>query len=253
MPDMTVASPVNTSAPVSTYTPAKTLEPAASKPAPKTDVIDLSKPPTPEQAKRLRSAGILGYGSVSASKTTTPGGIGSSIHFTVENQGTYFDLVNQTTVHHISSSSGLFTSNGSYALNSTTQFSAQSWDNSSRMEATLHTSAFKLNMIGNPSWVIPPHTDENGTVHLAQFGPSIQASVSGWHAVFSAVHSSGGQMSYTRFEGSALKTEITIPTGQQPDGAIDYSEWCRRTTPKELLDQIEERAQQIYRSLDIQA
>ena len=37
--------------------------------APKTDVIDLSGPPTPEQAERMRAAGILGYGSVSAEKT----------------------------------------------------------------------------------------------------------------------------------------------------------------------------------------
>ena len=50
-------------------TPAgETMTAKAEASTPKTDVIDLSKPPTSEQAERLRSAGILGYGSVSASK-----------------------------------------------------------------------------------------------------------------------------------------------------------------------------------------
>lgn len=53
-------------------TPAgQTVTVKADAPAPKTDVIDLSKPPTPEQAERLRSAGILGYGSVSVQKAVT--------------------------------------------------------------------------------------------------------------------------------------------------------------------------------------
>lgn len=57
----------------------ETMTAKAEAPTPKTDVIDLSKPPTSEQAERLRSAGILGYGSVSASKqvTTETGGTAS--------------------------------------------------------------------------------------------------------------------------------------------------------------------------------
>lgn len=254
MSDITVSSPVSTLAPA--YTPAKAAEPVASKPAPKYDVIDMSKPPTSEQAERLRSAGILGYGSLSASKTTTPGGIGSSVHFTVKDQGTYFDLVNQTTVHHISSSSGVFTSNGSYALNSTIQLSANSWDNSSWTEAALQTSAFKLNMSGSPSWIVPSYFGGDGTIHLAQLGPSAKASISGWHAVFSAVHSSGGQTSYTRFEGSALKTEITVPSMERPAGAIDYNDWffqSHRINKGALLERLDQIAAQFSRGFDTKA
>lgn len=250
MSDLAVTSSVNI--PSAAYpATAQASKPEDKKPAPKVDVIDLSKPPTSEQAERLRSAGILGYGSVSASKTTTPGGIGSSVHFTVENQGTYFDLVNQTTVHHISSSSGVFTSNGPYALNSTIQLSAHSWDNSNWTEATLQTSAFKLNMSGSPSWIVPSYIGEDGTIHLAQLGSSAKVSISGWHAVFSAVHSSGGQTLYTRFEGSALKTEITVPSTERPAGAVDHkNESFDRVITSELLDRINKYAQ-TFRSFDI--
>lgn len=69
MPDIAVISPVKAQAPASV--PARNTARAAAKPAPNYDVIDLSKPPTPEQAERMRSAGILGYGSVSAKKTVS--------------------------------------------------------------------------------------------------------------------------------------------------------------------------------------
>ncbi len=63
--DMAINSPTRTQSAV--RVPAGPQVKAAPKQTPNLDVIDLSKPPTPEQAERLRNSGILGYGAVDMS------------------------------------------------------------------------------------------------------------------------------------------------------------------------------------------
>lgn len=117
MSDMTIHAVTGAPSPV--HTQVQRQEAASSQaPASRSDVIDLSKPPTQEQVERLRSAGILGYGSISAKKSvaTAESADGSRVtHFTVDYSFEYFDLVNETVVKHSSSGAGVFTSDGSAA------------------------------------------------------------------------------------------------------------------------------------------
>lgn len=124
MTDMAITPTAGT--PVSAHAAPPSPEKPASRPAPKTDVIDVSKPPTPEQAEHLRNTGILGYGSVSASRSASgascPGGAGIA-RFTVDYQSEYFDLVNRTTVRTMSHGAGVLASNGSAFAGVTAQVS----------------------------------------------------------------------------------------------------------------------------------
>lgn len=112
MSDLAISFPASAPA----YSAAQLPEKQAKKSAPKTDVIDMSKPPTPEQAENMRSHGILGYGTVSASKSVTAVSRSDGVHvthFTVNYQSEYFDSVNRTVVRTASSGIGVFTSNSS--------------------------------------------------------------------------------------------------------------------------------------------
>lgn len=208
---------------------------------PKTDVIDLSKPPTAEQAERLRSFGFLGYGSVSAAKTITVrplSGNTSLTHFTVDYQEEYFDLVHHTTVRTSSTGAGVFSAGGS-AFESTTTQLVQSWDNSSWKASVLYESGFSLNMKGLSEWYVPPHQNEDGSWSLAQYGPSAQVTVSGYHSVLAAARHSEGQTELSLSETTVYKSVSIFPSRERPAGAVDYrNERLDQLIPQELLKRI---------------
>lgn len=223
-------------------TPAgQTATAKAEPPAPKTDVIDLSKPPTPEQAERLRGAGILGYGSVSATKTITVqplSGNTSVTHFTVDYQDSYFDLVHEITVRTSSTGTGVFTSGGS-AFESTTTQLTQSWDNSSWKASVLYESGFTQKMGGLCDWYIPAHQNEDGTWSLAQFGPSPTFYISGYHSVLATARHSDGQTEFSLSETTVCKSVSMFPSQERPAGAVDYrNERLDQLITQELLDRI---------------
>lgn len=246
--DMAITSPVSTPSPG--YAAGQAPEKAAAKPAPKTDVIDLSKPPTPEQAERMRSAGILGYGSISASKTVTAhhlSGNTSVTHFTVDYQSEYFDLVNRTTVRTASHGAGVFSAGGSAFASVTAQF-AQSWDNSSWRASVLYESGFTQKMGGLPEWYIPSHQNEDGTWSLAQFGPSPTTTVSGYHSVLASAQHSDGQTELSLSETTVRKSVSISPSQERPAGAVDHiNENFDRIITDELLERIDKLAQTLYR------
>ena len=210
--------------------------------APKTDVIDLSSPPTQEQAERLRNFGILGYGSVSAAKTITVqplSGNTSLTHFAVDYQKEYFDLVHHTTVRTSSTGAGVFSSGGS-AFESTTSQLVQSWDNSSWKASVLYESGFSLNMKGLSEWYVPPqYNEEDDTWSLAQFGPSPTVSVSGYHSVLATAQHSDGQTELSLSETTVYKSVSIFPGQERPAGAVDYrNERLDQLITQELLDRI---------------
>lgn len=120
--------------------------------APKTDVITMSCRPTHEQAERLRGVGILGYGSVSASKQVAAAGRWDGtgvIRFTVDYQSEYFDLVNKTTVRHASTGIGMFASDGSSAQGITAQVSftsLESWPEQLERTADVLAAAYQTKL-----------------------------------------------------------------------------------------------------------
>lgn len=222
------------------------LENAAAKitnTAPKTDVIDLSKPPTQEQAERLRNFGILGYGSFSAKKTEATTDLSNHVsvtHFTVDYQSEYFDLVHETTVRTSSTGTGLFTSGGSAFESTTTQLTC-SWDNSSWSQSTLHESGFSLSMSGQSSWYIPAHQNEDGSISLAQFGPRPTTTVNGYRSVLTTTRFDGGQMQFSRYATAAYKAVTVLPSQERPAGAVDYrNENFSQETIKEMLRRLDQ-------------
>ncbi len=249
--DMAINSPTRTQSAV--RVPAGPQVKAAPKQTPNLDVIDLSKPPTPEQAERLRNSGILGYGSVSAQKTVTEFPLSHSasvIRFTSDYQAEYFDLIHRATVRTSSTGSGVFFTGGSAFASTTTQ-TAVSWEDGSRFSATFHASAFQLKLSGCNSYYTPPTLQEDGSWSLAEYGPSSQFTISGYHSVLSAVLSAGGQELLSRSETSAVKVEAIIPSGQRPAGAVDMSDMLSQRG--ELLDQIDKYAGQLHRGFDTHA
>ncbi|WP_160636170.1 hypothetical protein [Pseudoflavonifractor sp. 60] len=224
--------------------------------APKTDVIDMSKPPTPEQAERMRNAGILGYGSVSASKqvaTETRGDGFTMTHFISNYQHTFFDVVNEATYQNISTSAGVFTSGGSFAYASFASQLVQNWKDGSSLKAELQQAAYSFRMSGIPSWYIPAHKNEDGTFSLAQFGPCPTATVSGYRSSLTITQSGGGQTQVSRYETLIRHAVTTSPDQEHPEGAVDYkNENFDRIITDELLDRIDKCAQTLYR-FDTQA
>ena len=223
-------------------TAAQTQAPAKKIAAPVTDVIDLSKKPTPEQAERLRSAGILGYGSISAAKTVTAQPLSGNTgvtHFTVNYQAEYFDLVHETTVRTSSTGAGVFSAGGSAFERTTTQLT-QSWDNSSWKASVLYESGFSLNMKGLSEWYVPPqYNEEDDTWSLAQFGPSPTVSVSGYHSVLATAQHSDGQTELSLSETTVYKSVSIFPGQERPAGAVDYrNERLDQLITQELLDRI---------------
>lgn len=244
MSDMAVTSPVSALSQV--YAGARSPEKEPAKPAPKTDVIDLSKPPTAEQAERLRSAGILGYGSISASKqvaTETRGDGFTMTHFISNYQHTFFDVVNEATYQNISTSAGVFTSGGSFAYASSASHLVQNWKDGSSLKAELRQSAYSFRMSGMPDWYIPAHKNEDGSFSLAQFGPSSTTTVSGYHSSLTVTRSGGGQTQVSRYETSLHHAVTMLPDQECPEGAVDYrNENFDRILTDELLERIDKLA-----------
>lgn len=209
--------------------------------APKTDVIDLSGPPTQEQAERLRNFGILGYGSVSAAKTVTVqplSGNTSLTHFAADYQKEYFDLVHHTTVRTSSTGAGVFSSGGS-AFESTTSQLVQSWDNSNWTASVLYERGFTLKMGGLSEWYIPSHQNEDGSWSLAQFGPSPTSYISGYRSVLATAQHSDGQTELSLSETTVYKSVSIFPSQERPAGAVDYrNERLDQLITQELLDRI---------------
>lgn len=225
--------------------------PAKKTAAPKTGVIDLSKPPTPEQADRLRSAGILGYGSVSAEKTVTTKKLGSGATVTqvaMDCQHEYFDVTNGATYQYEFSGFGEFTSGGSAFVESTTQMTC-TWEDGSYWEATLHECAFNLVMGGHSSWYIPAHLNEDGSWSLAEYGPSAQFTISGYHSIFSAAYSNGEETQFFWSETTVTHVKGTIPSGPVPDGAVSLPS----PNDQDLLDQLDRLADQLRHGFDARA
>lgn len=250
MSDLAINSlPVSVGRTPTASTAARTQAPAKKIAVPVTDVIDLSKKPTPEQAERLRGFGFLGYGSISAAKTVTAqplSGNTSVTHFTVDCQSEYFDLVHETTVRTSSSGAGVFNSGGSAFASTTAQF-VQSWDNSSWKASVLYESGFTQKMGGLPEWYIPSHQNEDGTWSLAQFGPCSTSYISGYHSVLATAQHSGGQTELSLSETTVCKSVSIFPSQERPAGAVDYkNENFNRIITGELLDRIDKCAQALH-------
>lgn len=222
-------------------TAAQTQAPAKKIAAPVTDVIDLSKKPTPEQAERLRSFGFLGYGSISATKTVAAQSLSGNTgvtHVTVNYQAEYFDLVHETTVRTSSTGAGVFSAGGSAFERTTTQLT-QSWDNSSWKASVLYESGFTQKMGGLPEWYIPSHQNEDGTWSLAQFGPCSTSYISGYHSVLATAQHSDGQTELSLSETTVYKSVSIFPSQERPAGAVDYrNERLDQLITQELLDRI---------------
>lgn len=254
MSDIAVASPVGT--PSLTYAGVRSTEQKPTAPAPKTDVIDLSSPPTPEQAERMRGAGILGYGSISASKQVTAETRGDGFtvtHFITNYEHRFFDVVNEAAYQNISTSAGAFSSSGSFAYASSLSQLVCNWKDGSQLEAELQQAAYSFRMGGMPSWYIPAHKNEDGTFSLAQFGPSPTTTVSGYRSSLTITQSGGGQTQVSRYETSVHHAATTSPDQERPDGAVDYkNENFDRIINDELLERIDKCAQAL-RSFDTRA
>lgn len=208
---------------------------------PKTDVIDLSRKPTPEQAERLRSFGFLGYGSISAASTVTTHPLSGNTgftHVTADYQKEYFDLINKATVRTSSAGSGVFSAGGS-AFESATSQLVQSWDNSSRKASVLYERGFTQKMGGLSEWYIPSHQNEDGSWSLAQFGPSPTFYISGYHSILATAQHSDGQTELSLSETTVHKSASIFPSRERPAGAVDYrNERLDQMIPQELLKRI---------------
>lgn len=232
-------------------TPAgQTVTVKANAPAPKTDVIDLSKPPTPEQAERLRSASILGYGSVSAQKAVTSTKLSSNVSVTTvagNYQHTFFDVVNEATYTTSYTGLGVF-SGSSYARASITTKAVYSWTDGSQLESKLQQAAYSLHMSGAPDWYIPAHKNADGSLALAQFGPCTTATIRGYHSALTISQSGGGQTQVSRYETSVCQEAAIFPDQKRPVGAVDYrNEKFDRILTSGLLDGIDKCAQALRR------
>lgn len=221
--------------------------------APKTDVIDLSKPLTPEEAERMRSAGFLGYGSVSATKTVTTETLGngaSATHVTLEYRHEYCDVTSGVAYHSAYSSVNVDTyTSGGFAFTGVTTQMGCTWNDGSYWEATLHECAFSLEMGGHSSYYIPQHLNEDGSWSLAEYGPSARFTVSGYHSIFSAAYSSGGQTQYFWSETFAGQARGMIPGGPIPNGA----EKLPPPSGQDLLDRLDRLADHLRRGFNARA
>lgn len=232
-------------------TPAgQTVTVKANAPAPKTDVIDLSKPPTPEQAERLRSAGILGYGSVSAQKAVTSTKLSSNVSVTTvagNYQHTFFDVVNEATYTTSYTGLGVF-SGSSYARASITTKTVSSWTDDSQLKTELQQATYSLHMSGTPDWYIPAHKNADGSLALAQFGPCTTTTICGYHSALTISQSGGGQTQVSRYETSVCQEAAIFPDQKRPVGAVDYrNEKFDRILTSGLLDGIDKCAQALRR------
>ena len=232
-------------------TPAgQTVTVKANAPAPKTDVIDLSKPPTPEQAERLRSAGILGYGSVSVQKAVTSTKLSSNVSVTTvagNYQHTFFDVVNEATYTTSYTGLGVF-SGSSYARASITTKAVYSLTDGSQLKTELQQAAYSLHMSGTPDWYIPAHKNADGSLALAQFGPCTTATIRGYHSALTISQSGGGQTQVSRYETSVCQEAAIFPDQKRPVGAVDYrNEKFDRILTSGLLDGIDKCAQALRR------
>lgn len=232
-------------------TPAgQTVTVKANAPAPKTDVIDLSKPPTPEQAERLRSASILGYGSVSAQKAVTSTKLSSNVSVTTvagNYQHTFFDVVNEATYTTSYTGLGVF-SGSSYARASITTKAVSSWTDGSQLKTELQQAAYSLHMSGTPDWYIPAHKNADGSLALAQFGPCTTTAIRGYHSALTISQSDGGQTQVSRYETSVCQEAAIFPDQKRPVGAVDYrNEKFDRILTSGLLDRIDKCAQALRR------
>lgn len=232
-------------------TPAgQTVTVKANAPAPKTDVIDLSKPPTPEQAERLRSAGILGYGSVSVQKAVTSTKLSSNVSVTTvagNYQHTFFDVVHEAAYTTSYTGLGVF-SGSSYARASITTKAVYSWTDGSQLESKLQQAAYSLHMSGTPDWYIPAHKNTDGSLALAQFGPCTTATICGYHSALTISQSGGGQTQVSRYETSVCQEAAIFPDQKRPVGAVDYrNEKFDRILTSGLLDRIDKCAQALRR------
>ena len=228
-------------------TPAgQTVTVKADAPAPKTDVIDLSKPPTPEQAERLRSAGILGYGSVSVQKAVTSTKLSSNASVTTvagNYQHTFFDVVHEATYTTSYTGLGVF-SGSSYARASITTKAVYS----SQLKTELQQAAYSLHMSGAPDWYIPAHKNTDGSLALAQFGPCTTTAIRGYHSALTISQSGGGQTQVSRYETSVCQEAAIFPDQKRPVGAVDYrNEKFDRILTSGLLDGIDKCAQALRR------
>ena len=233
-------------------TPAgQTVTVKANAPAPKTDVIDLSKPPTPEQAERLRSAGILGYGSVSVQKAVTSTKLSSNVSVTTvagNYQHTFFDVVHEAAYTTSAAGLGVFWGDGSYACASVTTKTISSWKDGSQLESKLQLAAYSLHMSGTPDWYIPAHKNADGSLALAQFGPCTTATIRGYHSALTISQSGGGQTQVSRYETSVCQEAAIFPDQKRPVGAVDYrNEKFDRILTSGLLDGIDKCAQALRR------
>lgn len=227
--------------------------PAKKTAAPITDVIDLSKPLTPEEAERMRSAGFLGYGAISATKTVstkTWGSGATATHVTMDYRHEYCDVTNGIDYYSAygSVSVDVFTAGGSAFLETNTQMGG-TWKDGSDWEATLHECAYSLEMGGHSAWYIPPRLNEDGSWSLAEYGPSARFTVSGYHSVFSFTRSDGEQTQTFWSETFVEQVKGTIPGGPLPSGAMPLPS----PGGQDLLDQLDRLADQLRSRFDARA
>lgn len=218
--------------------------PAKKTAAPKTDVIDLSKPLTPEEAERMRSVGFLGFGTVSATKTvaTQALGSGAAAHVKMEYRHEYCDVTVGIAYHSVYSSvsAGMDTSGGYAFVEATTQMGCTREDGS-YWEATLHECAYSLKLDGRSTYYAPPHLNEDGSWSLAEYGPSARFTVSGYHSVFSFTRSDGEQTQSFWSEIFIRQVRGMIPGGPLPEGAMSLPS----PGDQDLLDRLDRLADQL--------
>ena len=225
--------------------------PAKKTAAPETDVIDLSKPLTPEEVERMRGAGFLGYGAISATKTVTTKALesgGAAAQVTMDYRHEHFDVVNGAAYQYAFSGLGVFTSGGSAFMEANAQMRC-TWEDGSYWESALHECAFSLEMGGHSSWYIPPRLNEDGSWSLAEYGPSARFTVSGYHSSFSFTQSDGEQTHTFWSETFVEQVRGTIPGGPPPDGA----EKLPSPRGRDLLDRLDRLADQLRCGFDARA
>lgn len=220
--------------------------------APKTDVIDLSRAPAPEQADRMRSAGFQSCDSASAAKTVATTTLGScaATRVTMEYQHEHLDVTNGIAYHASCAtvSTDTYTSGG-FVFAGATKTVRFTWKDGSYWEATSHECAFSLEMGGRSSWYIPPRLNEDGSWSLAEYGPSARFTVSGYHSVFSFTWSDGEQTQTFWSETVAGQVKGTIPGGPLPDGAMSPP----FPDDRDLLDRLDQLADRLRHDFDARA
>lgn len=227
--------------------------PAKKAAAPKTDVIDLSRPPTPEEADRLRSAGFLGYGSVSAAKTVTTKMLengASATHVTMEYRYEYCDVTVGIAYRSVYSSVSADTYNSSgYAFVEATAQMGCTREDGSYWEAALHECAYSVKLGSHSGWYIPQHLNEDGSWSLAEYGPSARFTVSGYHSIFSFTQSDGEQTQSFWSETFVRQVRGMIPGGPIPGGAMPLP----FPGDRELLDRLDRLADRLRSGFDARA